>query len=466
MVSKRINHIYLKLMENKSKKQNNILFKTKPEEAIKTNKLPKMVKLDKSVDINKLKIKFLKENDILKESNFKKNMQNNDTNRTVDYRYETLSQHYMNDQYGIKIFSMLIRMIDYAKLPNEVQLSYPIHTIFLKICRYLLFNEMEICLFSIYLDRLGWIDPNFEFDDNLFIVAILTKMNISPYSNVIVNSLYKEIKGLEQTFKHYVQLKLESLRFDILNTTVREMNERYELINKPFNAHCKEDFVDYNFCVDQILSMSLPYSDHKKGKKSNNFNISVVDSNFIPLKENNETYQNNASRSNDVFNLISNNPFNNKGENITSNITVPNFDYLTYKKENSLLTNNKSDLASLYGKYSSFIDKTKKASYNTVYDLPSNEMNSYYQYQSQNQFLTKGISNMNNIFPINSNIQSEAPQEGFPQNLDLNNYLNFKKAFVQEENLNKSDSYKIFKLSSNDRLHGNHTDLNNSKLHI
>jgi hypothetical protein len=43
----------------------------------------------------------------------------------------------------------------------------------------------------------------------------------------------------------------------------RELNERFKLLSKPFDTYCKQNFIDYNFIVDQILQMSLPYSEGK-----------------------------------------------------------------------------------------------------------------------------------------------------------------------------------------------------------
>jgi len=45
--------------------------------------------------------------------------------------------------------------------------------------------------------------------------------------------------------------------------TPRDVNERFNLFNKPYNTYCKENYMDYNYIVDKILQMSLPYSESK-----------------------------------------------------------------------------------------------------------------------------------------------------------------------------------------------------------
>jgi len=56
----------------------------------------------------------------------------------------------------------------------------------------------------------------------------------------------------------------------------RDLNNRFFSLKKPFNSHCKTNYVDYNCVVDQILQMSLPYCDTKTGatyvnKQNNNY---------------------------------------------------------------------------------------------------------------------------------------------------------------------------------------------------
>lgn len=89
----------------------------------------------------------------------------------------------------------------------------------------------------------------------------------------------------------------------------RELNERFNLLNKPFNTYCKTNYIDYNFVVDQILQMSLPYSEAKQGGASQDYNKitlsdpSVYDTSLkTALNAYNTTYNNGNAHLNSAFN--------------------------------------------------------------------------------------------------------------------------------------------------------------------
>jgi hypothetical protein len=64
---------------------------------------------------------------------------------------------------------------------------------------------------------------------------------------------------IKERFDNWLKLKEDYKNF--MTITPRELNERYSILNRPFNTYCKQNYVDYNFAVDQILQMSLPYSE-------------------------------------------------------------------------------------------------------------------------------------------------------------------------------------------------------------
>ena len=45
------------------------------------------------------------------------------------------------------------------------------------------------------------------------------------------------------------------------NYTNEEINERFTLINKPYNSYCPFDYVDFNCIVDSIITLSQPYGE-------------------------------------------------------------------------------------------------------------------------------------------------------------------------------------------------------------
>lgn len=78
----------------------------------------------------------------------------------------------------------------------------------------------------------------------------------------------------------------------ILKIHPRDLNQRFYNLKKPFNSHCKVNYVDYNCVVDQILQMSLPYCDTKTAsshiKQNNNINnASILSNSYKEEKFNN-----------------------------------------------------------------------------------------------------------------------------------------------------------------------------------
>lgn len=257
-----------------------LIFKTSSEERKESNKNESTTKKD--IDLKKIKELLFFQNERLKEEQFNSNSENQtQTQNGSDYRYESFHKQYMNEVYGVRIMSFIVRLVKNGGLSLESINKYQIHSILLKISKYLLLNEIELCVFSLFLDRLGWENEDFQLDDYLLLVAILTKMNTCDYSHIIINTLTKQIKGLEVTIEYFIKTKIERQCPEIVEFSVKDVNRRYILYSKPFNSYCKENFIDYNFCVDQILSMSLPYSTTRKHMKKSellnvpNDNISV-----------------------------------------------------------------------------------------------------------------------------------------------------------------------------------------------
>ncbi len=64
---------------------------------------------------------------------------------------------------------------------------------------------------------------------------------------------------IKERFDNWLKLREDYKNF--LTITPRELNERFKILSRPFNTYCKQNYIDYNFVVDQILQMSLPYSE-------------------------------------------------------------------------------------------------------------------------------------------------------------------------------------------------------------
>ena len=67
------------------------------------------------------------------------------------------------------------------------------------------------------------------------------------------------------SFNRWLESKKD---YNIMSIAARDINSRFNQLIKPSNPFCKNNFIDFNFVVDQILQMSIPYND-TKGHNSN-----------------------------------------------------------------------------------------------------------------------------------------------------------------------------------------------------
>jgi hypothetical protein len=88
-------------------------------------------------------------------------------------------------------------------------------------------------------------------------------MYLNSNYNYIIEYLSKKKKNIEDQFNNWLSIKKDY--YNLMTITPRELNERYKQLSKSFNSYCKINYIDYNFIVDQILQMSLPYSEGKQG---------------------------------------------------------------------------------------------------------------------------------------------------------------------------------------------------------
>jgi hypothetical protein len=86
-------------------------------------------------------------------------------------------------------------------------------------------------------------------------------MYLNQNYNYIIEHLSKKKRNIEDLFS--VWLNHKNNYYNLMNISPRELNERYKMLSKPFNSYCKANYIDNNFIVDQILQMSLPYSESR-----------------------------------------------------------------------------------------------------------------------------------------------------------------------------------------------------------
>ena len=91
---------------------------------------------------------------------------------------------------------------------------------------------------------------------------------------------------IKERFDNWLKSKGDYKNF--MTITPRELNERYSILSRPFNTYCKQNYIDYNFVVDQILQMSQPYTE---GRQSSEKIQSQENTLYEPVSIKQETFK-------------------------------------------------------------------------------------------------------------------------------------------------------------------------------
>ncbi len=122
------------------------------------------------------------------------------------------------------------------------------------IIKQLMMNEYEIVLFTLYLDEFGWENDTYELFEHLFYIGIFAKF----LANKEMNFIIKHFHCAKSYFAWKAKMKVDR---DFKIFDYKAMNERFKLLNKPYNCYCKKNYIDYNCVVDKIIYECQPYGE-------------------------------------------------------------------------------------------------------------------------------------------------------------------------------------------------------------
>ena len=297
----------------------------------KINEIMKKVSNDKS------KI----ENDNIK---YKKNIEllNEKYTNNSNILYQSMLQKYMKEEFTLICASFANKIIIDIKKNHLEQYEgkFNFNKILISLAKELLLNEFELILVSLYLDYIditSYLDIFNMEDSFLYLCFFIKKLTINNEElEPIISYLSKKYNNFIQNFDNWckiIEKKINNKSFNYL-----EINQRFKEYNAPFNAYCSNNYIDYNYIVDRILTMSLPYVDVKKDNNStlnNNLNNNTfVDDNnkSISIKEDNKNDNGNEINNNYINNnYINNNYINNNFIN-NNKININAEDYKNYNK--------------------------------------------------------------------------------------------------------------------------------------
>ena len=394
--------------------------------------------------------------------------------------YEKSYNLYLTEEYNSRCVSMAISYLNKAKtLPEEFKNEANFQKEFIYIIQQLMFNEIEISLFTLFIDYIGWKDENYNHKIHLIFIGLKTKILLNQTAQMFILKFCNDDKNFMPKFKKWQENRKEALlhKFQML-----EINERYRLLNKPHNTYCKKNFIDFNGVVDKIVQLSQPYGEENQGNliketifgdsqifdnnkdnnnKDNNNNNNKINNNKIN-NNNNNLENNNIIDINQIFKNSDNNNINNINNvninNINNNEENNNFN----KNDNNNNINIKND------SNITFDDINSKSNVNNINN--NNNNNIYINNNSINPFLSRIPSVFG--FNDNNNLMFEKSNENFfGSNLNLgidNKSSFFKGQFSNMSHMNqdirilRGESYNSFNLINNNNSNNNNNKINNS----
>ena len=297
---------------------------------------------------------LIKHNDIINNINEKDN----------DSLYKKVQNNYLKNNLNINIISMITQLINTSTtLPKELKNNYPLNNILLDITKELMFTDLEIVYFSLYLDNFGWTNDYYDIKDNLIITGLSVKKFLNKDIDIIENHLDKTYKNIDEKFKNWINTQSDIKKNISFSPII--VNERNNILKKPFNCYCRNNYIDYNDAVDKILQLSLPYNEiNKHSKKNNKKTKNDTETKFVDLTYGIENTNNNneekiftnipsvivKNNNNNQNNILDDNIINNQNNNniIEKNNISPNilykkqsksFDELNYKFDKKESTN-------------------------------------------------------------------------------------------------------------------------------
>ena len=419
----------------------------------------------KKVSNDKSKI----ENDNIK---YKKNIQliNEKYTDNSNILYQSIFQNYIKNEFNLICISFVNKIILDIKRNHleSYEGKYNFNKIFISLTKELLLNEFELILLSLYLEYIDislFLDIFNMEDSLLYLCYFIKKISINSNQLEPINSyLNKKYPNFNNDYEKWNKTneKINNKLFSYI-----EINQRFKEYNAPFNIYCGDNYIDYNYIVDRILTMSLPYVDVKKENNNNN----------------NITTHNNSILSSSVneLNNISNNNINNNSNYLNDNHINNNF--INANKVNAGIekysnNNNKKQLIQpepftninlQYKNNSNCNINLKNESLNNMNNPSYNSLNN----KNNNNLLIKDNSNnkviMNNIptvitpnnllHSLNINRYMIGPDNnkmllnqnliGNITNYSGNNYINLNKPNINHSNRQIDEDYAPKKLGSN-----------------
>ena len=232
-----------------------------------------------SEDLKYKDISKLLENDLTK--NIIPNsdeLNNNKEHKSNDTLYKSLQNNYLKNTLNINLISMITKLIKTSNsIIKDLKINYPLNSILMEIVKEFMLTDLEIVYLSLYLDIYGWENKYFDIKDNLILTTLSVKKYLNADIDIIETHLYNNYENIDDKFSNWIKSQKNKKNITI---TPRMVNERNNLLKKPYNCYCRNNYIDYDDAVDKILNLSLSYNEinkHTNKMKSKNQSKQIID---------------------------------------------------------------------------------------------------------------------------------------------------------------------------------------------
>lgn len=309
----------VKKSAKKSKKRINkkeSIDKNEEKEEINNNK-SEILTESKDIDLQKFSKaidKELSQKIIYTEKNLLKEEKNkNQIEKNGESLYKKLQNNYIKNNLNINIISMITQLINTSKtVPKDLKNNYPLNNILLDITKELMFSDLEIVYYSLFLDNFGWTNEYYDIKDNLIITGLCVKKYLNTDIDIIENHLDETYEQIYEKFNNWINSQNDFKKNISFSPII--VNERNNLLKKPFNCYCRNNYIDYNDAVDKILQLSLPYNEINKHPKNNKKNLYEDETNIVNLT-NGQPLDSNEMNSYKIMPILSSNVEKNNNNN-------------------------------------------------------------------------------------------------------------------------------------------------------
>ena len=127
---------------------------------------------------------------------------------------------------------------------------------------------------------MGWTNDYYGIKDILIITGLCVKKYLNTDIDIIEKNLFKTYGQIYEKYNKWINSQNDFKKNISFSPII--VNKRNNLLKKPFNYYCRNNYIDYNDDY-KILQLSLPYNEINKHSKNNKKNLYEDKTNIVDL---------------------------------------------------------------------------------------------------------------------------------------------------------------------------------------